>query len=600
MDKALRDLIDHIQFIEDVAARIHGVRDETRIFKIVTEEFVRIEPSMAGILILDEDGKSLKVAEVSVSSDIVKSLEEIAASGIEEFRTELNQSSSLTHVIEEGKTLQVTSRDISEAILPEPLASQVMEIMELGKEPSIVTPLRRRGEIIGLLMVMAPRLAEYFIPSVKNLARHISTALELADEYAERERIATALKNSEEYYRCLIENAPDMIGILDEDGSIRYVSPSVEQITGYTAAEILGNDSFDFVHPDDLEMAGKLFTEGKQTGRGSAMEVRFHHKDGSWRYAEFIAMYLLDNPAVQGVVLNCRDITERKAAEEALQQSEEKFRAIVENAPDQFVMVGPDGKISFINYTEPGFEVENVIGTSVYDYVAPGLADFYRQSQERAFRTGQSERIEVMNTTDRIYDCRLVPLGDEGRIDRLMVILTDITDRKRAEEALQRHRERLERVVKERTSSLEEANTALRVMLKTGDQLKAEVQEKVLFNVKRFALPYIDELKNSVMDERQKSYLDMLEKSLNNITAPFLKGVSAQSLNLTPTEMTVTNLIKEGKTSKEIAEMLNMSLRTVETHRYNIRSKLGLKNTTVNLGTYIASLDDLVDKLSIS
>ncbi len=714
MDKALRDLIDHIQFIENVAAKIHGVLDEAEIFRIVTEEFVQIERSMAGILLLDEDGSSLKVAEVSLSSDIVKTLENLADSGIEEFRTELNRSNSLTQVIKDGQTLQVTSRDISEAILPEPLASQVMDIMELGKELSIVTPIRRRGEVIGLLMVMAPRLAEYFIPSVKNLARHISTALELADEHAERERIEAALRNSEEYFRCLIENAPDMIGVLDADGSIRYVSPSVEQITGYKAEEILGGNSFDFVHPNDLDRAVILFSEGIREGHSSSMEVRFQHKDDSWRYAEFKAMYLLDNPSVNGVVLNCRDITERKAAEDALHQSEGKFRAIVENAPDQFVMVEPNGTISFINFIEPGFELETVIGTSVYDYVAPELADLYRQTQDKAFRTGQPERIEVLNITDRIHDCRLIPLGEGGQVDQVMVILTDITDRKQAEEdlrqsetryrqlfdsapdgvfildrdgiivecshntmllygysreeminnpitsfmhasskssfstqtepfegeiriirsdgstthiwrkgvplkdadgnltgvllydrditdrkraddLLQRHRERLENVVKERTSSLEDANTALRVMLKTGDQVKAEVRDNVLFNVKRFALPYLDELKKSALDGRQKAYVDMLEQSLNAITEPFLHGVPVQSLTLTPTEITVTDLIKQGKTTKEIAGLLNMSERTVETHRYNIRHKLGLKNTTVNLRTYISSLDNLVD-----
>jgi DNA-binding CsgD family transcriptional regulator len=109
--------------------------------------------------------------------------------------------------------------------------------------------------------------------------------------------------------------------------------------------------------------------------------------------------------------------------------------------------------------------------------------------------------------------------------------------------------------------------------------------------VKRFALPYLEELKKIPLNVTQKSYLDMLEKSLDQIIEPFLRSVSAQYLTLTPTEVTVTNLIKQGKTTKEIAAMLNMSIRTVETHRYNIRTKLGLKNSSINLSTYISSLD---------
>ena len=392
---------------------------------------------MAGILLLADDRLTLKVAEVSLSSDIVKTLEQAAASGIEEFRAELSKSSILAQAVEAGMTLQVTSKDISEAILPGPLASQVMEIMELGKETSIVTPLHRRGKIIGILMVMAPKLAGHFIPSVRNLARHISAALELAYEHTERKRAEEALQKSEEHFRFLIENAPDVIGILDANGCLRYVSPSAEKVTGYSVEELIGKNSFEFVHPEDIDLATELFAKGIQIpGHSASMEIRFRRKDGLRRFAEFIAMYLLDTPSVGGIVLNCRDITERKLAEDALQQSEEKFRAIVENAPDQFVIVERDGTISFVNYVEPGFKLMEVLGTSVYEYVEAELADIYRETQEKVFETRQPERIEVVSVMGRTFDCRIAPIEKNSRVDHLMVILTDISDRKQAEEAL--------------------------------------------------------------------------------------------------------------------------------------------------------------------
>ncbi|MFO8010121.1 MAG: PAS domain S-box protein [Dehalococcoidia bacterium] len=721
MDKALSDLIDNIQFTEKVAARIHGVYDEDTIFRIVTEEFVSSERSMTGILMLDDDGSTLNVAQVSLGPDVVKTLEQAAQSPIEEFRIDLVRGNILSQVVIEGKTLKVSSADIFKAMLPAPLESLVMDIMQMGREPSILTPLHRRDRVVGVLMIMAPELADYFIPSVRSLARHISTALELAYEQAERRRAEEAMQVSEKHFRSLIENAPDIIGIIDEDASIRYMSPSAEKVTGYTADELMGENAFKLMHPDDMEKAREVFTRGVQApGSTASMEVRFRRKDGSWGYADFIARYLLDDPSVGGIVLNCRDITERKLAEQALEQSEQKFRAIVENAPDQFVIVERDGTISFVNYAEPGFELNSVIGTSVYDYVDPAMADKYHQTQERVFRTGKPERIEVMNIVDRIHDCRVAPLAHGGRWDRLMVILTDITeqkraeealrqsetryrqlfdyapdgvmildgdgrilecshsamllygypreemigskvtdfmhpasiatfsgmsyeteqfegeiriirsdgslvhlwrkgvplmdadgnlagvllydrditDRKRAEELLRTHQDHLEKLVQERTSSLEEANTALRVMLKTADQVKSEVEEAVLFNVKRFALPYLEELNKSGLNERQHTYLDLLRQSLDQVTQPFLHGVSSQFLTLTPTEVMVMDLIRQGKSSKEIADLLNMSIRTVETHRYNIRTKLGLKDRSVNLRTYISSIEDYVERLS--
>jgi len=348
MDKSLRDLIDIIQFTENIAAKIHGVHNEAEVFKIVTQEFVRSKGYISGIFVVTDDGSALHLKETSIPFKILKSIEEIVGMPVREFRIDLENSSVLRQVVKEGLTLQSDGLSTLEDFLPKSIASKLMTFMEKGKQPAILTPLHRRGKIIGVLEVTAPRLAEYFMPSVRNLAQHITTALELADEYAERER---------------------------------------------------------------------------------------------------------------------------------------------------------------------------------------------------------------------------------------------------AEKLLERHRDHLEKLVKERTTNLEEANTALRVMLKTADQIKLEMEETVLFNVKRFALPYLEELKKSPLNDRQKSYLDMLARSLDQIIEPFLRGVSAQYLTLTPTEVTVTNLIKQGKSTKEIAELLNMSSRTVETHRYNIRTKLGLKNRSVNLSTYISSLD---------
>jgi len=162
----------------------------------------------------------------------------------------------------------------------------------------------------------------------------------------------------------------------------------------------------------------------------------------------------------------------------------------------------------------------------------------------------------------------------------------EITERKRAEQALKERGKELEI----KTSNLEELNTALRVLLKRRDEDKTEIEEKVMSNMRELVSPYLEELKKSRMDERQKAYIGILESNLKNIISPFSRTLSSKYLNLTPTEIQVAGLVKEGKTTKEIAELLNKSTRAIEFHRNNIRNKLGLKNNKSNLRSYLLSL----------
>jgi DNA-binding CsgD family transcriptional regulator len=162
---------------------------------------------------------------------------------------------------------------------------------------------------------------------------------------------------------------------------------------------------------------------------------------------------------------------------------------------------------------------------------------------------------------------------------------TDITERKRAEEALKAK----EKELQVKTSNLEEANIALEVLLNKRDEDRKELEEKVKLNMKWMVLPYLEKMKKSGLNERQETYRDIVESFLNEITSPFVRKLSSQDLDLTPTEIQIANLVKEGKTTKEIAELLNSSTRAVEFHRENLRAKLGLKNKKTNLRSHLLS-----------
>src|SRR5688572_5587908 len=151
-------------------------------------------------------------------------------------------------------------------------------------------------------------------------------------DITDRKRAEEALRQSEEHLRALIENAADIITVLNRDGTRQYVSPSVERSTGYTPEELIGKNPFEIVHPDDVADLRQLFTTGtQQPGFIVTKEFRLRHKNGSWRIHEATAHNLLDDPAVNGVVVNSRDITDRKRLEYRLMMQYQTARILAES-----------------------------------------------------------------------------------------------------------------------------------------------------------------------------------------------------------------------------------------------------------------------------
>jgi PAS domain S-box-containing protein len=138
----------------------------------------------------------------------------------------------------------------------------------------------------------------------------------------------TALQHREAHFRSLIENTSDLIAILDEAGGVLYVSPSIKRMLGYPRDAVMGRRVFDFVHPEEQEYAIQLFNQRIRPATIEPplpSEIRLKHQDGSWRTLETVGQNLLDHPAVGGLVVNARDVTQRKAVEAALQQSHQQL-----------------------------------------------------------------------------------------------------------------------------------------------------------------------------------------------------------------------------------------------------------------------------------
>ena len=144
---------------------------------------------------------------------------------------------------------------------------------------------------------------------------------------------------------------------------------------------------------------------------------------------------------------------------------------------------------------------------------------------------------------------------------------------------------------KNKTAQLQELNAALKVLLAKRDEDRVELEEKMVSNARELVFPYLAKLHNGKLPDKEKAFMNIIESNLKDIMSPFARSLTGKYLGLTPTQIKVANLIKQGKTTKNIAELSNLSPRTIEFHRDNIRTKLGIKNKKVNLRTYLLSLD---------
>src|SRR6266851_3735876 len=132
---------------------------------------------------------------------------------------------------------------------------------------------------------------------------------------------------SERFYRTLLSNASDLVVICDPDGTVRYVSPSISNVLGWEPADLLGQQPFPFFHPEDADIVKEaLAAVIAAPGRSGCWTARFRRKDGAYRWIEATPRNLMDDEAVRGILINCRDVSERHEAEQALRQSEEKLR----------------------------------------------------------------------------------------------------------------------------------------------------------------------------------------------------------------------------------------------------------------------------------
>jgi PAS domain S-box-containing protein len=280
------------------------------------------------------------------------------------------------------------------------------------------------------------RTREQLAEELEDLRRRVN---ELAWAEDELKRMNEAFKNGVEALNVVLMNSQDILAILRPDGTMGYISPSVEKITGYRIEELSEANAFDFIHADDREDLLQAFLAGLQaSGLTLKEEFRYRHADGSWRILEAQGINLTDNLAVSGMVVSARDITGRKAIEQALAERERYLRTLIGNIMDVIIILDGKGELTFISSSLEsvlGYEPDEFIGHDPVEFFeaihqddVPRLTAFVADS----LRTPDlSETIEFRITradgSERIIESRANNLLDDPVIHGVIITMRDIT-----------------------------------------------------------------------------------------------------------------------------------------------------------------------------
>ena len=442
----------------------------------------------------------------------------------------------------------------------------------------------------------------------------------------ERKRAEEELRESNETLEALISSSPLAIFAIDPESKVTIWNPAAENIFGWTEGEVLGQ-YLPIVPPDKSaehhELRARAFSGNTFTG----VEVSRQRKDSKLIDVSLSTAPIYDSRGrVKSIMAVLEDISERKRAEEALRESEDRYSSLFKNNHSVMLLINPENAaIVDANPAACSF-----YGWSHEELTSRRITDINTLKREQVFqemKRAQSRKVQqflfrhrLANGEIRDVEVYSGPIIIDGK-QLLYSIIHDISERRLAEEELEEAHgrleqrafelselnEKLQQEIEERklveqklrkreaeletkANELEEVNVALRVLLKRRDEDKTELGEKIMFNVKELVLPYVERLRKAKLTSQCAAYVNILESNLNDIISPFALKLSSKLLGLTPTEIQIANLIKEGKTTKDIAVMLNLSPRTVEFHRNNIRKKMGIKNKKANLRSHLQSM----------
>jgi PAS domain S-box-containing protein len=386
----------------------------------------------------------------------------------------------------------------------------------------------------------------------------------------------------EERFRAFIELILDAIALVEPDGAISYVSPSIVRVLGHTAEEFVGFKAFDVVHPEEREQViQRLADIVRQPGSSQTAVNRVRHKDGSWRWIETVLANQVENPRVRAIVANFRDITDRRRIEVALREREEHFRLIVESAIDYAIFtLSLDGHISSWNVGAErilGYREEEILGRHVSIIFTPednakGRADFEMHGAVIEGH-GNDDRWHLKKGGIRFWaNGMMMPLKDEaGEIQGYLKILRDRTEQKLAEETLRdadrRKDEFLAILAHELRNPLAAITNAVQLSLRSARDEELAWSKVVIARQAKNLARLLDDLLDvsritrekiqlheeridlaSIITRAVESVRPLIEQKKHNLTLSIAQGYMGLLADQTRIEQVLVNLLTNAAT----------------------------------------------------
>lgn len=408
------------------------------------------------------------------------------------------------------------------------------------------------------------------------------------------------LNKNNEFFKDLVEKTADIVIRLDHKGRLLYLSPLDEKKFGVKPLQCIGKKALSFVHKDDRRNTLEKFTDWLCNKPVTAnIENRIITATGrALNFIWSVCLYYDPSGYFSGIAATGKDITPINNKMKKLQKKEKIWSRLFMDSPTWMLLVTlEEGKFIDVNDAgckDMGYTKKDIIGRTSTEI---GLWPDKKERNHYLSLIKKRNRLDKLPVKFKMRDGKIrdylwsTTVIEMEREKCLLSVLVDVSKLKKTEKKL----DKINKKLQQRSNKLSEVNVALKVLLNQRDEDKKQIESNVWHNIKKMIQPHLKNLKVTDLNPLQHAHLDVVINRLDEITSSIGEKMGHNNYALSFRELEVAGHIIVGKANKEIAEILCISVHSVESHRFSIRKKIGILGSRTNLRTHLLSLSDHVD-----